>query len=133
MLREIVSGQRQEEGRSLRRRWFQGEGCDLFVWGEDTGDVVAFQLAWEHEGRERVVAWRRATGRFDVGAVDDGEANPERNHTPLLIDGGDSNDGRPLLDAQTLARLHADVTTLPEPLCRQLLDVLASIIPGQPE
>jgi hypothetical protein len=58
MLREI-SAVRQDQA-DLRRRWFQDDYFDLFVWVAPEGGIVAFQLAYDRGGDERVLGWHRS-------------------------------------------------------------------------
>jgi len=85
MLREIPKIQ-QHPGEH-RRRWFAAESMDLFVWIDDTGAIVAFQLAYDKPHAERAITWRRDTG-FSHTRVDEG-ANPGGYPvTPLLVEDG---------------------------------------------
>jgi hypothetical protein len=84
MLREI-SGVRQDHP-ELRRRWFQDDYFDLFVWSEPGGEVIAFQLSYDRSGRERALGWHREKG-YMHRRVDSGEVWPNSNLTPLLIEG----------------------------------------------
>jgi hypothetical protein len=71
MLREIRRGVAQ---RSLekRKRWFQDEYFDLFIWQDPTGQIVQLQLCYERGTRkERALTWKRGTG-FDHAVVDQG-------------------------------------------------------------
>lgn len=81
MLREI-SAVRQDRA-DLRRRWFQDDYFDLFVWVARDGDIAAFQLAYDRGGKERVLSWDRDTGYLHRH-VDNGERSPFQKMTPLL-------------------------------------------------
>jgi hypothetical protein len=84
MLREIAAVRQDDPG--LRRRWYQDDYFDLFVWTDPAGDVIAFQLSYERSGRERVLGWHRDRGYLHR-QVDSGEAWPNANLTPLLVEG----------------------------------------------
>lgn len=84
MLREIA-GVRQDDP-SLRRRWFQDDYFDLFVWSELGGEILAFQLSYDRGGRERMLGWHRDRGYLHR-KVDGGEASPNADRTPLLVEG----------------------------------------------
>jgi len=81
MLREISAVRQDTPG--LRRRWFQDEYFDLFVWLTARGKIVAFQLAYDKAGEERVLGWERGAGYLHRG-VDSGEDSGFHNMTPLL-------------------------------------------------
>jgi hypothetical protein len=84
MLREIVGVRQDDPG--LRRSWYQDDYFDLFVWADPGGEVIAFQLSYERGGRERVLGWHRDKGYLHR-QVDSGEALPNANLTPLLVEG----------------------------------------------
>jgi hypothetical protein len=50
MLREIMIV-RQVPG-DFRRRWFQDDYFDLYVWYAESGDVAGFQLCYDRQGDE---------------------------------------------------------------------------------
>lgn len=60
MLREIAGVRQDRPG--VRRRWFQDDYLDLFVWTDASGGVVAFQLAYERNGDEHLLEWERSRG-----------------------------------------------------------------------
>ena len=85
MLRE-VAGVRQDDAR-LRRRWFQDEFFDLFVWTGTCGEVTAFQLCYDRLRHERVLAWSESGG-FIHRRIDDGEHTPVKNMAPIMVADG---------------------------------------------
>lgn len=85
MLRE-VKGVRQDNPR-LRRRWFQDEFFDLFVWTGTGGEVTAFQLCYDRLRHERVLAWSQSGG-FIHRRIDDGEHTPVKNMAPIMVADG---------------------------------------------
>jgi hypothetical protein len=85
MLREI-SAVRQDQA-ELCRRWFQDDYFDLFVWTAPGGGIVAFQLAYDRRGDERVLGWDRTAGYLHRH-VDGGEASVFQKMTPLLTRNG---------------------------------------------
>jgi hypothetical protein len=85
MLSEI-SGVLQDQP-ELRRRWFQDDYFDLFVWLTSPGELRAFQLAYDRVRGERVLEWSSERG-FEHSVVDSGEEQPIANRTPLLVRGG---------------------------------------------
>ncbi len=85
MLCEIANVLQDQPG--LRRRWFQDDFFDLFVWLTPHDVISAFQLAYERTRHERVLEWSNDRG-FSHSRVDSGEALPNLNRTPLLLRGG---------------------------------------------
>jgi hypothetical protein len=86
MLQEI-RGVRQDDA-SRERHWFQDDFFDLFVWTDGAGAVVAFQLGYDRAREERMLAWSQDQG-FLHRRVDDGEATPLKNMSPMLIADGE--------------------------------------------
>jgi hypothetical protein len=81
-----IRGVRQDDA-FLERQRFQDDFFDLFVWSDQTGTVVAFQLCYDRFKRERILAWREATG-FIHRRIDDGEQMPVKNMSPIMISDG---------------------------------------------
>jgi hypothetical protein len=84
MLREIGSARPDACGRV--RRWFQDDHFDLYVWHDDTGRLIAFQLCYDRHGAEGAISWSQATG-YSHARVDDGRMAAGVPSTPLLIGG----------------------------------------------
>jgi len=85
-----------------RRRWFAAETMDLFVWFSESGDIVAFQLAYDKPHAERAISWKSGKG-FSHTRVDDG-ANPGGHPgTPLLVEDGSFDTSRVLAAFQSQA------------------------------
>lgn len=72
---------RQEPGQ--KRRWFEDEGFDLIVWLDSQDAVEGFQLCRDHEA----LTWRRGRG-FAHGRVDEGDASPLKNESPIIVPNG---------------------------------------------
>jgi hypothetical protein len=85
MLSEIGSVLQDQPG--LRRRWFQDDYFDLFVWLTPHAALRAFQLAYQRTRVEGVLEWSSERG-FGHSRVDSGEELPVSNMTPLLVRGG---------------------------------------------
>jgi hypothetical protein len=81
MLREI-KGVLQDDP-ALRRRWFQDDYFDLFLWTDREGALQAFQLAYERGEREKVLSWERVAG-YSHRRVASGEGSVFGKMTPLL-------------------------------------------------
>ena len=60
MLREIA-GVRQDSAEALRR-WFQDDYLDLFVWTNQAGELIAFQLAYDRARDEHLLEWEQVRG-----------------------------------------------------------------------
>jgi hypothetical protein len=65
MLQEIEGVRQDEPGR--RRRWFHDDYFDLFVWQDDGGAVLMFQLCYGGATSERALVWREDLGFFHDG------------------------------------------------------------------
>ena len=65
---------------------------DLFVWCNDVGTLVGFQLAYDKESKERALTWKLETG-FVHDVVDDGESHTGSRYkaAPLLLNAGQPN------------------------------------------
>ena len=83
-LREIRQVRQHAQGPP--RRWFSSPELDLFVWFED-GAVVAFEVCYDKLCDEHSLHWRPASG-FTHTRIDDGEATPFRNDTPIAVPDG---------------------------------------------
>lgn len=64
------------------RQWFTGKYFDLFVWYDENGHVLGFQLCYDKAKNERVITWRVKQG-FSHHIVD-GEASGSAKLSPLL-------------------------------------------------
>jgi len=61
MLREIRGVEQRNP--QLKRRWFQDEYFDLYVWQDNAGEVLRFQLCYERDTRrERALEWQSGRG-----------------------------------------------------------------------
>ncbi len=69
------------------RRWFSDDYFDLIVWIAQDGSLSGFQLCYDKYKKERALTWTRRNG-FRHERVDDGESNPSKNLTPVLIPDG---------------------------------------------
>lgn len=85
MLQEITSVKQDDP--TLRRRWFQDDFFDLFVWQSPVTVIVGFQLCYDIHSHERVLSWRETSG-FSHNRIDGGEATPSKNMTPILVADG---------------------------------------------
>jgi hypothetical protein len=86
VLREI-SGVRQDRA-EVRRRWFQDDYLDLFVWTRADGDVTAFQLAYDRSGDEHLIEWEAGRGYLHRRVLNGDGDMAGMPATPLLAIGG---------------------------------------------
>jgi hypothetical protein len=121
MLREI-SGVRQDDP-AVRRRWFQDDYFDLFLWTDGAGTLLYFQLADDRTRRERVLAWDLASG-YTHGEVEGGDESVFRRMTPLLA----AHAGRfPKL--RVMSEFDARADALDEPLRPEIRSRLVEYVP----
>jgi len=81
VLREI--GDIRQDSDLGYRRWFQDDYFDLFVWQDEHGAPVAFQLCYARGESEGVISWT-TDGGFDHTRVDSGDAPFRHAMAPLL-------------------------------------------------
>jgi hypothetical protein len=82
MLREV--GHVRQGEPDLRKRWFESDFFDLYLW-EREGRVVHMQLCYNrHRSDESAISWKEGLGLFH-----DGVDAVRRSETPLLEHGGD--------------------------------------------
>lgn len=84
MLKECFSPGSPEQS---DRRWFSDDYFDLIVWIDEKGAVSGFQLCYDKLDKERALTWTSDAG-YAHERVDDGEANPTKNRTPILVPDG---------------------------------------------
>ena len=84
MLRELPACQLPGEP---RRRWFADESFDLILWFAAAGTICSFQLCYDRRHSERALTWTQ-DGGLSHHRIDDGEANPAKNQTPILVADG---------------------------------------------
>lgn len=109
MLREITAV--RQDTPELRRRWFEDDYFDLFVWLTPGGEITAFQLAYDKTRQERVLAWD-GTGGYLHRSVDSGEDEGFQSMTPLLTTAAHFS------GAEVIAQFDARSHTLDEPIRR---------------
>jgi len=84
-MHEILPARNEADG--VRRRWFQDDYFDLYIWQQPGGGVSAFQLCYERRANERSLRWSPATG-FAHDGVDIPEDKPGRAMSALLVADG---------------------------------------------
>lgn len=80
-MREIGSV-RQDSERGYRR-WFQDAYFDVFVWQDEAGRPIAFQLCYDREKAEGAISWSRESG-FAHARVDAGAKQAKYGMSPIL-------------------------------------------------
>ncbi len=80
MLKEILVVEQNDL--SLKRRWFESEYFDLFIWQDPGGAFASFQLCYDVELNERALVWNGAEGFYHDG-VDTGGIQ-----APILVRDG---------------------------------------------
>jgi hypothetical protein len=123
MLREI-SGVRQDDP-AVRRRWFQDDYFDLYVWTDPQGELRAFQLAYERGRREKALSWDRARG-YSHRVVDRGDESPFSQMTPLLC----ADAGR-FPKYRVISQFDSRAAGLAPPLRHEIRARLAGYLPGR--
>ena len=98
MLSEVTQT-KQNQGEP-RRRWFIDPQVDLYVWYDEAGAVVQFQICYDKGPEEKALNWNAGTG-FSHRGVDDGESGVFRmKSTPILT-------GSATLDLDAVRRIFA--------------------------
>ena len=82
MFREI-SGVKQIPSEPFRR-WFSCESMDLFVWTDELGEVVSYQLSYDKPHPEKALSWSIERG-FSHDDVDDGSRPGRHPGSPILV------------------------------------------------
>jgi hypothetical protein len=111
MLREVRIVQREGEP---RRRWFTARKLELIVWIAADSTVDGFQLCYSRPGSEYGLTWTREGG-YRHDRVDDGERNPTKNRSAVLI-------ASRAFDAAELVRRFHESSGHIDPEIRQLVD-----------
>jgi len=110
MLKEFPASQAPTEP---KRRWFCGDDLDLIVWLTPDNTITGFQLCYKRGDVELALTWEREKG-FHHDRVDDGEASPEKNQTPVLVADG-------AVDADSLRTRFTRSSTTIEPFIRNFV------------
>jgi len=100
MLTEVT--QTRQNAGEPRRRWFTDRAVDLYVWYDDGGTVLQFQICYDKGPAEKALNWNAGSGLSHRG-VDDGESGIFRmKSTPILT-------GRTDLDLDAVRAAFASV------------------------
>lgn len=120
MLREVPNP-RQVPGEPRRRCFFSHEQ-DLWVWFDDGGAPVAFQLCYGKYRDEHAIRWKSGEG-FRHERVDDGESAGVRKQSPILLHDG------PFFAAGVVAQFLTEADEVP----RDIVDFVVARLREHPE
>jgi hypothetical protein len=84
MMEEIKSVYQKEDG--IFRRWFTDSYFDLVIWYDLKNQIIGFQLCYDIRGNEKAITY--SEGVFSHNKIDQGEDNPNKNLTPILVADG---------------------------------------------
>jgi len=105
LLSEVPNAMQYEAAR--RRRWFQNEFFDLYVWETSDGIPVAFQLCYAKADEQRALRWSAEDGYRHEG-VDSPEDKPGRSISAIFVADG-------VFDPDGIgARFASDAIEIPE-------------------
>ena len=68
------------------RRWFSDDYFDLIIWENDKEQLIGFQLCYDIKGNEKAITF--SDDKFSHNKIDQGEDNPNKNLTPILVADG---------------------------------------------
>jgi len=68
------------------RRWFSDNYFDLIIWYNDEKEIIGFQLCYDIKENEKAITY--SDGKFSHNRIDQGEDNPSKNRTPILVADG---------------------------------------------
>ena len=83
MLKEFTANKNIQDGK-LKKRWFYSDEVDLFMWTDQEGEFVDFQLSYDKSRVEKVLRWSVKSG-FTHCVIDSGDLSPESNMSPLFL------------------------------------------------
>ena len=84
MLKHVATSR---AGGERQRKWFADDDFDLIVWFGEDGGIWGFQFCYDHDRAECALTWTTEAG-YSHDRVDDGEPNPTKNRTPILVPDG---------------------------------------------
>jgi hypothetical protein len=80
-----IKNVRQKAGDPFRR-WFSDNYFDLIIWYNDEKEIIGFQLCYDVKENEKAITY--SDGKFSHNKIDQGEDNPSKNRTPILVADG---------------------------------------------
>ena len=91
MLREVLIV--EQNNPTLKRRWFESDYFDLFIWQDADAAFVRFQLCYDVELNERALVWSDPEGFYHDG-VDHGDGmDGGVGQAPILVRDGKFDSG----------------------------------------
>ncbi len=91
MLREVLIVEQNDP--SLKRRWFESDYFDLFIWQDSGGAFVRFQLCYDVELNERALVWSDPEGFYHDGVDHGGDVDGGLGQAPILVRDGKFDSG----------------------------------------
>jgi len=91
MLREVLIV--EQNNPTLKRRWFESDYFDLFIWQDSGGAIVRFQLCYDVELNERALVWSDTEGFYHDGVDHGGGTEGGPGQAPILVRDGKFDSG----------------------------------------
>ena len=91
MLREVLIV--EQNNPALKRRWFESDYFDLFIWQDAGGVFVRFQLCYDVELNERALVWSDTEGFYHDGVDHGGSMDDGVGEAPILVRDGKFDSG----------------------------------------
>ena len=91
MLREVLIV--EQNNPALKRRWFESDYFDLFIWQDAGGAFVRFQLCYDVELNERALVWSDTEGFYHDGVDHGGSMDDGVGEAPILVRDGKFDSG----------------------------------------
>ncbi len=91
MLREVLIVEQNDP--ALKRRWFESDYFDLFIWQDAGGAFVRFQLCYDVELNERALVWSDTEGFYHDGVDHGGSMDGGVGEAPILVRDGKFDSG----------------------------------------
>ncbi len=91
MLREVLIV--EQDNPALKRRWFESDYFDLFIWQDLGGAFVKFQLCYDVELNERALVWSDPEGFYHDGVDHGGSVDGGAGQAPILVRDGKFDSG----------------------------------------
>ena len=115
MLKEFLNAS-QHRGEPFRRI-FSDDYFDLYVWLDQSENILGVQLCYDYQNDGRVVTY--LDGKYSHNGIDNGEASPLKNLSPILVADG-------VFPRQMVARkFEVESTKLPVDIANYVKEVIA--------
>jgi hypothetical protein len=110
MLKELPASHSSGEP---ARRWFASDDLELIVWLDADAAISGFQLCYKTAHAEHALTWTRERS-YHHDRIDDGEADPTKNQTPILVADG-------VIDVAAIRTRFAQCSAAIDPLVRDFV------------